>query len=163
MNSINFIVQGINQIKLTDIVILALLVFAIIDFHWHIKNSKDKEKNTLKSRKIFLTWDYKLRKPILYIQIQDKYLLLSLSKEEATTLLEQLKDFQGNNESDKINVLDPKAKKEVTMDDNKLNKEQITIPVALYKKYQKNEVKLEKLENLIQQSKKPKDKSTTPE
>lgn len=157
MNSLNFIVQGINQLKLTDIVMLALLVFAIIDFHWHIKISKGKEKNTLKSRKIFLTWDYKLRKPILYIQIQDKYLLISLSQKEAATLLEQLKDFQGNNESNKINVLDPKAKKEATMDATKLNKEQITIPVALYKKYQKNEVKLEKLENVMQQSKKPKD------
>lgn len=156
MNPINFIVRGINQLKLTDIITLVLLVTAIIDFHWHINTSKKrKELADDKVKSIFVTWDYKIRKPILSIKIQgDKYLLIALSKEDTATLLEQLNSFQDNKNYDKINVLDPEVQKDTQFHKSNLNKDKIEIPVALYKKYQQNEVKLEKLEDAIKQAKK---------
>lgn len=167
MNPLNFIVQGINQLKLTDIFILVLLVFAIIDFHWHIKksvaktesvnNKKTGEEDSIRADKenIFLTWDYKLGKPILSVHIRkDEYLLFTLDKEEATTLLEQLKSFQDNKEKNKINILDPQRNKNIHGDTKNLNKNKIEIPITLYKQYQKNEVKLEKLESFIKKNKK---------
>lgn len=167
MNPINFIVRGINQLKLTDIITLVLLITAIIDFHWHINTSKKRKESDTSENKdhkeladdkvksIFVTWDYKIRKPILSIKIQgDKYLLIALSKEDTATLLEQLNSFQDNKNYDKINVLDPEVQKDTQFHKSNLNKDKIEIPVALYKKYQQNEVKLEKLEDAIKQAKK---------
>lgn len=150
MNPLIQSVQSLNQLKFTSILILLLLVYAIIDFHFHIKKRKGK--------KISISWDYKIRKPILSLKIDNSsFLTVALDKLDTNSLwndLNKLEKESNGKYKNEINVFDKniKIQKQILT-----KKDKVLIPSKLLKKYQKDEVILTQLKPLLKNNNKKED------
>ncbi|MCT7808071.1 MAG: hypothetical protein N4R13_07845 [Lactobacillus crispatus] len=138
------IIQSLNQIKFTDIVIALLVLFVIIDFHLHLQKSKKMSVND----SIYINWDNTLNKAVLVLYLGNgRTLNTVLTKEQFQSLRNDLNDIdnelKGNGKLNSVNVLS-KNKPAI-----KIKNQNTEIPLKLLKKYQADKRKLQYFEQKI--------------
>lgn len=138
------IIQSLNQLKFTVIVVALLILFIIFDFHAHLKKS-----NATKSESVYLNWDNSLNKAVLVICFgKSKSMTIALTHEQFATLhhdFEEINDELHNTQ--KTFAVDVLNKVKHSSNSNKKTK--VEIPLALLRKYQADERKLTHYEHKI--------------
>ncbi|MCT7820639.1 MAG: hypothetical protein N4R12_01420 [Lactobacillus crispatus] len=138
------IIQSLNQLKFTVIVVALLILFIIFDFHAHLKKS-----NAAKSESVYLNWDNSLNKAVLVICFgKSKSMTIALTQEQFATLRHDFEEINDELHNTQKNLaVDVLNKVKHSSSSNKKTK--VEIPLTLLKKYQADERKLTHFEHKI--------------